>query len=192
MQTTNALTGTRISKWLWLAALAALTALGLSTVVRAQQIYGWTDGSGEVTYSDLPPPKGAKVIDIIPYTPLAPQAVQEAARRSEISALNDRIRLLELEQARSKREVVDYPADPAQLLSGGCSPDGYSECNSQWGPYYTTGFLYGTGMRRGQAGHGAGHNGGRPAHGPIRVSPPSRSQFAPIAASPNRSSLGSR
>jgi hypothetical protein len=174
------------------ALITALLAAAFSTVTSAQQIYGWTDSNGVVTYSNLPPPKGVKVTDIIPDTPLSPQAVQDAARRSEISALNDRIRLLEFEQARSKREVVDYPPEPAQLLSAGCSPDANNDCNSQWGPYYSVGFLYGSGVRRDHGGHAVGHSGGHPAQPPIHLSPPPISQGVPIAASPNRSSLQQR
>jgi hypothetical protein len=123
--------------------------------------------------------------------------VQEAARRSEISALNDRIRLLEFEQARTKREVVDYPAAPvAPLVSGAaaCGPDGYSDCNSQWGPYYTTGFLYGSGGRHHHDDHdgrGAGNTNGnaRLDHPPRKPAAPPSPRLAPIAASPNKSSL---
>jgi len=192
MQTTNPRVTTRSGNLRWLAALAALAALGFSTAVCAQQIYGWTDANGQVTYSNLPPPKGVKITDIIADKPLSPQAVQEAARRSEISALNDRIRLLELEQARNRREVADYPAQPAPPLAAGCGLDGYGDCNSQWDPVYTTGLLYGTGIRRGYDGRNFGRNNGHRGHAPIRVAAPAKTQGAPIAASPNRSSLQQR
>jgi hypothetical protein len=172
MQITNALARKSSGKRFFCTALTALAAVAFSTAACAQQIAGWTDSNGQVTYSNLTPPRGAKVTDIIPDTPLSTQAVQEATRRSEIYALNDRIRLLEFEQARSWREVADYPAQPVPPLSSGCSLDGYGNCNSQWGRYYTTGFLYGTAVRRGYEGHDFGHNNGRPGHAPNHVAPP--------------------
>jgi hypothetical protein len=175
------------------AVLGALLAAALPAVASAE-IYGWVDPSGTVTYSNLPPPRDAKITDVIHDTPMSPQAIAEAARRSEISALNDRIRLLELELARTQREVVEYPGPPPGPAGVGCGPDGYSDCNPQWGPYYTTGFLYGTGDRgrrdyRGEP-RGRGHDNRppRPAH---HGSAPS-ARAVPIAASPNRSSLGPR
>jgi hypothetical protein len=172
--------------------LVVLVTVGLSAAVPAQQIYGWTDSNGEVTYSNLPPPKGAKVTDVIPNTPLSPAAVQEAAQRSEISALNDRIRLLELEQARNKREVVDYPATPAGPPAPGvtaCGQDGYADCNSQWGPFYTTSFLHGTGGRHHHDDHDPANGNGHADQPPRHPSAPPSPRPTPIAASPNKSSL---
>jgi hypothetical protein len=185
----------------WHVALAVVVASGVSAAAPAQQIYGWTDSKGEVTYSNLPPPKGATVTDVIPDKPLSPAALQEAARRSEISTLNDRIRLLELEQARSKREVVDYPGAPAVPLvpsANACGPEGYGDCNGQLGPYYTTGLLYGNGGRRhhedhdGHDGHDAGNAKGHGDHPPHKPPAPPSQRLTPIAASPNKSSLPDR
>lgn len=181
----------------WPCALGAFLAIGLFAGAGAQQIYGWTDANGDVTYSNLPPPKGAKVTDVIPDTPLSPQAVQEAARRSELSALKDRIRLLELEQARNKREVVDYPGTPATAEAPApCTSDSTAGCDPTAAPYYTTSLLYGTGRRRGDHDgdrhadhHGDGHGPRHPPHGPLNITPPPPAHAVPIAASPNRSSL---
>jgi hypothetical protein len=142
-----------------LAALGLAAITGLCGPVPAHaEIYGWVDSSGVVTYSNLPPPNGAKLTDVIHETPVSPQAVADAAHRAEVSALNDRIRLLELEMARAQREVVDYPAPPANPPGLGCGPDGYNDCSAQWGPYYSTGFLYGN--RRGlRDSHAYGHGG---------------------------------
>ena len=192
MQNTKMRVGFSRGRSLWSGALFVLLAGCLTAATSAQQIYGWTDSNGVVTYSNLPPPKGVKVTDVIPDKPLSPASIQEAARRSEIDALNDRIRLLELEQARSKREVVDYVAEPAQPLTAGCSMNAYGDCSSDWAPYYTSGFLYGTGERRHRDngnGNRRGEGPGHPAHTPIHVGPPAPVRLAPIAASPNRSSL---
>lgn len=161
------------------AAARALAALLLPwaglvfTPPASAEIYGWTDASGETTYSNLPPPAGARVTDIIHETPLSPQAVAEAAHRTEVSELNDRIRLLELEMARQQRQVVDFAAPPATPAGLGCGPGGYADCNPSYdySPYFTTGLWYGNGMRGRHDGRGHGHASGRPGHGgPMRIS----------------------
>jgi hypothetical protein len=144
-------------------AVGAAAAFGFLTYpgISSAEIYGWVDGSGAVTYSNLPPPKGARLTDLIHEDPPSPQAVAESTHRAEVSALNDRIRLLELEMARAKRESVDYPAPPVAPAGPGCGPDGYADCNGPWGPYYTTGILYGTG-RAYRDGRSYGHGGAHP------------------------------
>lgn len=177
--------------------LVLLTLLGVTKFAAAQQIYGWTDANGDVTYSNLPPPKGAKVTDVIPDSPMSPQAIQEAARRSELSALRDRIRLLELEQERSKREVVDYPGTPAATpISAPCSGDTSADCDPTAAPYYTSGLLYGTGRQRRDNDHHGDHHGNHPGDGhphptraPLSITAPPPARAVPIAASPNKSSL---
>lgn len=172
--------------------LAALVSLGACAAASAQEIYGWTDSNGVVTYSNLPPPAGVHVTDVIHDTPISPQAAREAAQRAEISALNDRIRLLELEEERNKRVVVDYADAPAAPFATGCSPDGYGygygNCGYQTGPYFTTGLLYGTVVRRPYDARGAGRNHGHPAHGPVRYAAPRSAQVAHFAGSASRGS----
>ena len=187
MQTTRVVTDKRNLAVQCLVLIAVLAFSGAATA----QIYGWTDANGEVTYSNLPPPKGAKITDVIHDTPMSQQALNEAARRSEISALNDRIRLLELEAAASRRQVVDYSAPPSAPLSAGCGYDGYADCYGVSEPYYTTGLLYGTGGNRHYGNHHDHDKAHPPGHGtsPLRVAPLPPAQTTPIAASPNRSSI---
>src|SRR5579864_7517917 len=66
----------RMSRFDWLAAMrvgAPLVLSGaigaLAPAVASGEIYGWVDPSGDVTYSNLPPPKNAKVFDVIQETP---------------------------------------------------------------------------------------------------------------------------
>lgn len=144
--------------------LAGAAALPLAA---SAEIYGWVDANGEVTYSNLPPPPGARVTDVIHDTPLSPQALAEAAQRSEVSALKDRLRLLELEMARSKREVVDYAAPPPAPPGVGCGPDGSVDCTASYdySPYMTTGLLYGGyGGYGGLGGYGGYGNYGHHGH----------------------------
>jgi hypothetical protein len=162
-----------------IAAVAALAAMGAPMLSKAE-IYGWVDANGVVTYSNMQPPKDVTVTDVIHETPLSPQVIAAAAQRAEVSALNDRIRLLELEMARSQREVVDYPGPSPGAAGLGCGPDGYADCNPQWGPYYTTGFLHGG--RSAHEFHFYGHGDRRiPGHGSNR--PPAAHGRATHAAS---------
>ena len=153
-----------------IAALALVIGLGVPSTASAE-IYGWVDASGSVTYSNLPPPRGAKLTDVIHEEPMSPQEVADANHRSEVSALNDRIRLLELEMARSQREVVDYPAPAPSPAGLGCGADGMFDCSAPWG--YATGILYGTGrgFRVLNVRHpiGGGRPSGRLPGGPARA-----------------------
>jgi len=162
------MTGVRLSfpgPRLWAAPLLLCCAWFVSPA--SAEIYGWTDASGVTTYSNLPPPQGAKLTDVIHETPLSPQALAEAAHNAEVSALNDRIRLLELEMARQQRQVVDYAGAPAPAAGIGCGPGGYVDCDPAYDytPYFTTGLLYGDGMRGRHLGHGRGNGNGRGGYG---------------------------
>ncbi len=161
------------------AMLAAMCGLPL---VCAAEIYGWVDANGDVTYSNLPPPPGARLTDVIHEKPLSPQAVSEAEHRSEVNALKDRLRLLEFEVARGKRQVADNPAPPPAPAGVPCDPQDATDCGPpsyDYGPYLTTGLLYGGyggyggfGAPGGDGhhhdhdrGHDHGHGGGpRPVH----------------------------
>lgn len=157
--------GTRKHKF---AAAALLLAAPALPAVCAAEIYGWIDGSGVVTYSNLPPPRGVAVTQVIHEDPVSPKAQADAAHNAEVSALNDRIRLLEWERARPQPVVVDYPAAaPAPPAAFGCGPDGYYDCGQDLGPYYTTGLLPFYWGRNGQRYfyRPGGHRGpGAPAH----------------------------
>lgn len=123
--------------------VAAALALGLPQLGLAE-IYGWIDGAGVVTYSNLPPPAGAMVTEVIPEPPpLSAKARAEEQHRIEVDELRDRVRLLELEQARSQRTVIDYPAAPVAPAGVGCSPGAY-DCASDFGAYYGGGLLLGS------------------------------------------------
>ncbi len=113
-----------------------LPGLLLLPVICSAEIYGWIDGAGVVTYSNLPPPRGADVTQVIHEDPVAPKVQAEAAREAQAAALNDRMRLLEWEVARRQQEVVNYPIAPAAAPSGGdCGPNDY-DCVAAWWPLY--------------------------------------------------------
>jgi hypothetical protein len=172
--------GRSVSSWLALSGICA-AALAAPALCHAE-IYGWVDGNGTFTYSNLPPPDSARVTDVIPEDP-APsgKAKTDAARLAEISALNDRIRLLELEQARQRSEMAAAAAAPvyapaAAAYAGGCGPDGTYDCSTYAAPLYLGGgwpvYYYRgawrnggryAGVRPGFGGPSVGSWGGRPA-----------------------------
>src|SRR5258708_20843353 len=133
---------------------------GLVPSQAAAEIYGWVDASGSVTYSNLPPPKSARVVDVIPeIPPPSPQALAagEAAHQSEMRALNDRVQQIEreLQQARSApppypvAPPASYPPPPSYGAPPSYAPTAsyesacdaaYYDCNLWDGPaYYTIG-----------------------------------------------------
>jgi hypothetical protein len=144
----------------WMAGALLLLA---APVARAE-IYGWVDAYGHFTYSNLPPPRDARVTDVIPEDPFehpGPAAVREAQE----AAARDRQRLQELELARLQRQVVDYPAPPAMPPPlAGCGYDAGPGCDLPG--YYVVGGLGWAGWPRGGAylrharNPGAPHRGG--------------------------------
>jgi hypothetical protein len=128
------------------AAISMVSALAVIPLMstHAAEIYGWVDTQGRVTYSDTPPPKDSRVIDVIHETPAGPDVLARAAERIKADELRDRVRLLELELARRERTVVDYPGPQVAPAGVGCGPDGRYDCNQEydWSPYYTTGLLF--------------------------------------------------
>ena len=127
-----------MSRFDWLAAmrvgapLALFGAIGaLAPAVASAEIYGWVDPSGDVTYSNLPPPKNARVFDVIKETPPPSpeaQAAAEAAHRSQMDALNDKVHQLEREMQMQRQLAAAPPYPP---------PGPYSSGSSGYGPSYT-------------------------------------------------------
>jgi hypothetical protein len=149
-------------------------ALGLPVAAHAE-IYGWVDGNGTFTYSNLPPPDSARVTDVIQEDPPAsPKARADAQRLADVAALNDRVRLLELQEARQQRELAAAaqaagygppPPAPADYVSA-CGPDSSFDCAGYaapgyiiaggWPAYYARGGYY----RNWHAGWRGGWNAG--------------------------------
>ena len=80
-------------------------------------IYTWLDPSGTINVSNLPPPEGAKVTNVVreraPEALSQEDAAREATRLAETQALGERVRQLEQELALALRPPppADYRPD---------------------------------------------------------------------------------
>jgi hypothetical protein len=151
--------------WLCTTLFGALMGAGAALAPSAAmaEIYGWVDPSGSVTYSNLPPPKNARVIDVIeetpPPTPQA-QAAAEAAHEAQMRALNERVRQLEQELQLSRYDSAppappypsvaapSYGPPPYTASYGPCFDEEFFDCGWGGGPvYYTAGVVPFWGVR---------------------------------------------
>ena len=151
----------------------------LAPCVANAEIYAWVDPSGDVTYSNLPPPKNARVFAVIeesaPPTPQQ-QAASEAAHQAEMRALNDRVQQLEREMQQSRWEAeppVPYPSSaappayppPPPSYAAGCDYE-FMDCDLLGPPvYYTAGVPLWWGFRGHREGfHQGFHHFPHPGH----------------------------
>ena len=58
-------------------------------------LYTWVDASGGVNVSNLAPPEGVRITNVIPASPTATHDAREAVRDAEVQALTKRVRQLE-------------------------------------------------------------------------------------------------
>ena len=87
--------------------------------IASADIYTWVDVSGRVNISNLDPPEGARVTNVV-HTPVPKAAVpevaaREALREAEVQLLAERVRQLQDEVAAARRDAarqVDYRAVP--------------------------------------------------------------------------------
>jgi hypothetical protein len=154
---------------------------GLLPSLASAEIYGWVDPSGSFTYSNLPPPKNARLIEVIPEEPspdpatmAQAKAAADAAHQAQLQALNDRVRQLEREVQQVQRQPpppVPYPVASAPMSAPGCDSE-YFDCDVWAGPvYYTVGTFAPGRFARHLNGHFHGshhvpHPGGGPGHRP--------------------------
>ena len=132
-------------------AVAVLFATGVP--LARGDVYTWTDANGKVNVSNLTPPDGANVSNVVHETPRPPvppaPIVVAAAPQADVQFLAERIRQLEYEVQSARRQptsypmeyapmppppVVQYAAEPAEqpsYPSYGCNPEWYG-CWSGW------------------------------------------------------------
>src|SRR5712671_5844755 len=83
-------------------------------------LYTWVDASGGVNVSNLAPPVGVRITNVIPASPKATHDARDAARDAAVQALTRRVRQLEdgVESQGSGSNYWYYCPD-----SGGYYPD---------------------------------------------------------------------
>ena len=131
-------------------------------------VYAWVDSSGAMTLSDLPPPPGVHVVNVVnestPGVPARanPAPIREPNRDAEVRALSERIRQLE-----RQIEVASYqPAPVTQYVPppawGGWCNGAWADCGPWWGATaYPLGFGFiaapARGFRQFHRFHGTAH-----------------------------------
>lgn len=150
-----------LTRHLWIS-LPALLASAMVVLPAYADVYTWVDKSGSINVSNLAPPDGAHVTNVIHASPeeiaAREAAVREAARQAEVQALAERVRQLEGEvhlaslppppqvqyRAAPQPPMVQYMADPtppvmqyapyaAPAANYGCDASSI-DCGS-WGSY---------------------------------------------------------
>jgi hypothetical protein len=125
------------------AALPAVLACMLGLPCARADVYAWIDASGTVVLSDLAPPPGARVIDVVAdnAAPVATRAAvpasYDAARQAEIEFLTERVRLLERTVELGSRQPVpaaQYGTGPPPGINNGWCDPPWSYCGPWWGP----------------------------------------------------------
>lgn len=110
-------------------------------------IYAWVDASGAMTLSDLPPPPGVRVVNVVnertPGVPAraAPAPARDPNPEADVRVLAERIRQLE-----RQIEVASYQPPPPVTQYAPTAPSyGYdcawADCGPWWSqPVYPMGF----------------------------------------------------
>jgi Domain of unknown function (DUF4124) len=89
-----------------------LLAMLLAAPAARADIYTWVDASGTLNVSNLAPPSGVHVIDVVvhhdppPAPPAPPNAALDAARDAELQALNARVEALRDEVDQAHRRLA--------------------------------------------------------------------------------------
>jgi len=108
--------------------LPALLAGTLGLDPAHADLYTWVDASGGVNVSNLAPPEGVRITNVIPASPTATHDARETVRDAEVQALTKRVRQLEDEVGSqgSGSNYLYYCPD-----SAGYYPDAQT-CPSGW------------------------------------------------------------
>src|SRR5437763_13179796 len=81
----------------------------LAVVPARAEVYTWVDASGTVNVSNLAPPSGVHVTNVVheiaQATAARVDAAREAARAAEVQTLSDRVRQLEDEAEFARRQA---------------------------------------------------------------------------------------
>ena len=114
------------------ATLAAVVAATFGLQPAHADVYTWVDASGGVNVSNLAPPEGARITNVVPAssqkTTTRDDEAREAARDAEVEALTKRIRQLE-DQVGSQGSGSNYRYYCRD--TAGYYPD-VQTCSSEW------------------------------------------------------------
>ena len=113
------------------AALAAVLAGTFGLQPAHADLYTWVDVSGRVNVSNLVPPEGVRITNVIPASPpktTTRDDAREAVREAEVQALTKRVRQLE-DQVGSQGSGSNYRYYCRD--TGGYYPD-VQTCPSEW------------------------------------------------------------
>ena len=146
------------------AALPAILAGTFGLPLAHADIYTWVDASGAINVSNIAPPDGVRVTNILharpPEVVARENAAREAMRQAETQALAERVRQLEDEVALARRQappradyrpspappviqyIVEQAAPPMQYAADVPSP-AYTGCSPAWigcGLWWVPGF----------------------------------------------------
>jgi Domain of unknown function (DUF4124) len=112
------------------ATLAAVFAGTFALKPAHADLYTWVDASGGVSVSNLAPPEGVRITNVVlassPKTATRDDDAREAARDAEVQALTKRVQQLEAELQSQGSNYWYYCRDPA-----GYYPD-VPTCPSEW------------------------------------------------------------
>ncbi len=134
------------------AALPAILAGALELPLAHADIYTWIDASGMINVSNIAPPEGARVTNILharpPEVVARENAAREAMRQAETQVLSERVRQLEDEVALARRQApprtdyrsvppppIQYVVEPGALpmqYAVDVAPPVYAGCDSAW------------------------------------------------------------
>ena len=107
------------------AVLLSLLGLTLGLRLAYADTYTWTDASGRVNVSNMPPPEGSRVTHVVhesaPKVAPPSDSYREAARQAEVLALADRVRQLEREV-----EIARQPPPPQYAVAPAPPPVQYA------------------------------------------------------------------
>jgi hypothetical protein len=90
-------------------AIIVLTSLFAASITGAQKLYTWTDENGNLHITQDPPPKSAKVEDVVKYRERSPEEETARQRRND-----DFRRSLEREKQREENRDARQEAEEAQ------------------------------------------------------------------------------
>jgi len=102
---------------LFLAGLGLLLFCGVNPEVFADQVYTWTDKDGNMHITAEPPPRNAKIKDVIEYEPRVDETIPdtEQQRDSEAPVATGEQKSDEVRQARARAKKARQEAETARV-----------------------------------------------------------------------------